>query len=903
MRKLIYCFSALLACLGLYSGSVQSQAAVGLVWEEMGPNNMGDHTRAIAVAPNGTVYAGSAGGGLWQSADGGFSWTQVAGLSDNLVVSSIAVEGNNIYVGTGESFFYRPNSSFFSSWNFSNVTTVKAGFNYYVNPPGEGVFVSNDNGATWSHNNGTWGSGSTRFDDVFMSIQKVAVNNGRILVATLEGLYYSDDANLANVTKATGTAYFMGNPIVDIEFGDNGRVFVATKDSVYRSSDNGASFGAAFNADIPVEVSPPNNRVGGDRIEFAVSPDVPSTVYVTGASNVNGNCTGVWKSVDNGSTWVRKAPFEAGTFIPFRGEGLYNQLLTVIPGNPDAFLIGGANLYQFSETNGLIQAASSNNIPGFTTDYVPSPILSIAHDATDDSTWYIGTDNEIVKTTDGGETYSIKTKAYNAANTIGVSASTQYKVVGSERYHGLIFKWNSSSDPNYQQFDDIFPNYNGIGRYSLVRPEIIIAQGTDNGLVRSFDDGGVFESFYGVPIEPIHPSLGTDSIFIDRANSTSGGAGVYDAPGPPVVAWALDEIIDDASLGNDSLINATPNWIYMCSRHFVWVCTNPFGTINTTGIPNWNRITPDLINDVASPREYFTAIEVSGDNNHVVVVGTNYGRIYRIYDANDPLNMDISTKLVRIDDAGNTMPERWITDFAFDPVDPNNLIVTYGGYESSDPGRVWVSNNALTTTGSVAFRDVTGNIENIPVYTAAFHRDPTNPAIMIGTEDGLFTTTDSYSATSFTWNKESDGFGNVPVTDIYVRPFYSYSDGNDGYKYAKDYTVFISTGGRGLWKSSSIVSRPDPKEASAFEATVYPNPSTNHATVEFDLPISSDVRIEVWSLDGRKVDVITDRRHSAGVHKLGVNTQDLQAGIYLVKVNVANTNGQYAKTIKTVVAK
>lgn len=82
-------------------------------WIERGPDNVGGRTRAVLFDPNDpnqeTVYAGGVSGGLWKNtkiSDINSVWTYV-GISENLSVSSIAVDPNNSniwYLGTGESY-------------------------------------------------------------------------------------------------------------------------------------------------------------------------------------------------------------------------------------------------------------------------------------------------------------------------------------------------------------------------------------------------------------------------------------------------------------------------------------------------------------------------------------------------------------------------------------------------------------------------------------------------------------------------------------------------------------------------------------------------------------------------------------------------------------------------------
>ena len=185
MRKSFYAYMMAFAMVAFLQ---PVNAQLNLFWEDIGPNNMGNHVRGLAVDNNGVVWGGSVGGGLWKSTNGGSSWSMVSGVDENLAVSSIAIDGSNIYVGTGETYFYEPDNGDIGSWKHDSVSTFRPGFHQYSGQPGEGVFVSNDGGPTFTHNNGTWNGSSTRYDDIFMSIQKVTASGGRVFIATLDGL-------------------------------------------------------------------------------------------------------------------------------------------------------------------------------------------------------------------------------------------------------------------------------------------------------------------------------------------------------------------------------------------------------------------------------------------------------------------------------------------------------------------------------------------------------------------------------------------------------------------------------------------------------------------------------------------------------------------------------------------
>ena len=362
----------------------------------------------------------------------------------------------------------------------------------------------------------------------------------------------------------------------------------------------------------------------------------------------------------------------------------------------------------------------------------------------------------------------------------------------------------------------------------------------------------------------------------------------------------METYIPTASLEADSLIKATEDHIYFCDAFFVWVVSNPFGGVDS--LPRWNRISNNLIKAPlqGGKKEYFTAITVSGDADHDVYVGTNYGRIFRIHGANDPVNVCVDTDVIRMDDAGNSMPERWITDLAIDPRNPNNLAVTYGAFADGDD-RVFISNDAKSATPT--FRSIQGNLEaNLPVHSAAFH--PELRVLVIGTEEGVYATDSDFEAGGVTWVAQNDGIGNVPVTDIEFRQYYMNYTSPSTYKYAKDNTLFIATHGRGSFKSSSLVSRKEESLiGSGIQLTAAPNPTVAETSIRFDLPQATKVSMQAFSLDGRMVAELADRQYGAGADQVKFNTQDLPAGMYIVRAVFENTKGIYRADLRIVVMK
>ncbi len=121
-------------------------------WQQLGPapensNNASNtdfrsgivsgRVTAIAVGQHtGVIYIGTAGGGVWKSANGGASWTPLTDNQQSLVIGSLALDPNDpydttVYAGTGE-----PN------YGLDNYNGI-------------GILKTTDGGANWTLLGGT----------------------------------------------------------------------------------------------------------------------------------------------------------------------------------------------------------------------------------------------------------------------------------------------------------------------------------------------------------------------------------------------------------------------------------------------------------------------------------------------------------------------------------------------------------------------------------------------------------------------------------------------------------------------------------------------------------------------------------------------------------------------------
>ncbi len=80
--------------------------------------------------------------------------------------------------------------------------------------------------------------------------------------------------------------------------------------------------------------------------------------------------------------------------------------------------------------------------------------------------------------------------------------------------------------------------------------------------------------------------------------------------------------------------------------------------------------------------------------------------------------------------------------------------------------------------------------------------------------------------------------------------------------------------------------------------TAYPNPATDEMTISYDIPETGTTRISLYDITGKEIIKLYDKSTSAGNHKLTLNVNDIQPGIYFIIIK----NKYFIKSKKLVFA-
>ena len=580
------------------TSGLSDTATWSLIGPEVVPNGDGGQGRINIVTPSpynpNIILIGTAASGLWQTNDGGTTWTINAAMDKlpNVGISDIVydpIDPNTIYVATGDADG--------SGSGIAQPTTTSLG-----------LLKSTDNGSSWSMTGLNWDVSVA----VIRKIDINKVNNKRILAATDAGLYLSLDAG-------TTWATIMSNGFFDvIAHPTNPSIVYAAQGDLssfnvfYKSTDSGSSFSIMGSGQIPSDI-------WASRLE--VSDASPNTVYVIGA-NTSGGLRGIYRSTDAGATWNTQATTPdilandiAGT-PNFSAQGWYDLAFEVDDSNANILYVGGINIWKSTNAGVTWNIISYWSYPSSNPSYVHADIHDITISPFSNSKIYAATDGAMHLSSNSGNSWT------NISNTLSTMQFYRLSSGGGSFYSTIyagaqdngINKYDGSLSPSLQ-WDRV---NGGDGMNVVTNPSnaLINYAAIQRGDLRKTSNGGV--SYGGVSPPALSGTGYWVTPFVINPNNALNLFIAYKNVWKTTNSAASWTSISSSFLGNCTALAIAPsdeNYIYASAKFGVTGKIKLYATQDGGSTIAWTEITPPFIGQDSL---YITDIVVS-DNDPLKV--------------------------------------------------------------------------------------------------------------------------------------------------------------------------------------------------------------------------------------------------------------------------------------------
>ncbi len=338
--------------------------ALGPAWRPLGPSEIPNGQtygasrvtvagRVAAVAVDSSnrnhILMGAAGGGIWESMDGGANWAPRGDAMPTLTTGAIAFDPSHpatVYCGTGEGNWY-------AHW-------------------GLGILKSTNGGTTWAVL-----AGAPFLGQGFHDLLVDPANGNHLIAATTGGVYTSTDAGVNWTQRRNRHCWslaMVGN-----------EVLAACDDGLYRSTNGGVAWAA---------VALPGAPAGWNRLAVAICRATPSFACAFGANGANAllytrDAAGAWHAVppppglDTSQAW-------------------YDWFAAVAPNNADTLYLGAIDAYRGDHTAAGWSWTDISSKSGAGTDSIHPDQHAIAFDPVDPNIIYVGNDGGLYRSPDRG---------------------------------------------------------------------------------------------------------------------------------------------------------------------------------------------------------------------------------------------------------------------------------------------------------------------------------------------------------------------------------------------------------------------------------------------------------------------------------------------------------------------
>ncbi len=738
---------------------------------------------AIAGCKNGgkcSLYLGAAGGGVWvadnvSNGNGQVHWHFEGGGLPSNAIGSLLVDpsdptGNTVYAGTGE-----PNASGDSEAGLGIYKSTNGG-NSWTLVPGSDLFTDRAVGSM------AFDGAGNLLIGLDSAVRGVSSTGGAVGCPTPHGCatrgIYRQTGSTFTLLRAASSR---GVNEVAVDPSNSNILYIASfQEGVWRSLDNGATW-----AQIHPALDP---TLSTDRSQFALAklPNGKTRMYLG-----DGNQTDDFGGPDAAHFYVTDDAAGAAVFVDkttaqnsnyCTGQCWYDNVVYSPPEDPNVVYLGGSFDYPFvnGPDNGRAFLLSTDG---------GSTWSDVTRDS-DNSGWIhpdqhalvtlpgkplqfiVGDDGGVVRASgdyvDGSAQcdtrgLSAGAKAYckSLLNRIPKQTAVLNKGLVTLQFQSL------SVDPKHPKTGLMGGTQdNGTFEYqgsSDVWPQIIYGDGGQSGW-NAADSRLRFNTFTGQANDAnFQNGDPTKWVIIGGPIASSPeGSQFY----PPIIADPSTAQAGSIFQGSQSIWR-TQDW--GGNQAFLEANCPEFTTaFNTPTCGDFVRIGPSGATDLTSAAYgpdraggVISAITRASGNTGTLWTATVTGRVFISDNANSPAG---SVAWTRLDSTAPNSPNRFVTGIAVDPANPNHAWISYSGYNINTPGlpgHVF----EVTRAGSTAtWVDRTYDLGDLPVTDIAY--------------DDL--SGDLYAATDFTvmklasggtsWNVAGSNMPQVEVSGLTIVP-------------------------------------------------------------------------------------------------------------------------------------
>ena len=377
---------------------------------QIGPALMSGRITDVVGHPTNSriIYIGTAGGGIWRSADGGSSFNSIFD-KHNQSIGALAIDPKNpdqvLWAGTGE------------VWTRNSVSV------------GDGLYKSTDGGSNWK-------KVGFEHSDRISSIQINPNNTDEVYVGVLgamwgdsdeRGVYKTSDGGQTwerllagdNTTGCSDLIMDMNNPeILYAAFWEYRRTAWSfssggANSALYKSTDGGKTWNKIHNG-------LPSGKLG--RFAIALAPSNSNILYAAVEADEN---KGLYRSDDGGANWNYLNKDFGLVIRPF-----YFSRIVIDPRNPEVLIKAG--LFANISKDGGKTFKGLGSMHG--------DIHDIWFDIKDSDRFYSGTDGGLYRTWDGGSNMEmVNDLPLSQFYHISVDNAEPYNVYGGLQDNGSWF--------------------------------------------------------------------------------------------------------------------------------------------------------------------------------------------------------------------------------------------------------------------------------------------------------------------------------------------------------------------------------------------------------------------------------------------------------------------------------